>query len=118
MSASVCGAALFPIDVLRPDGSHLPFTRTCLIHLAFSALLFVSLIALFGTLSVACQRDEKWRPFSQTTRTLGLLFLVSLLALLLVPVSWRGLAQRAMGVPVLGWLLLTGVRLRQDEEVP
>jgi hypothetical protein len=110
---STCAAAVFPIDLLPSDGSHPPFTRACIIHLAASALLFVSLIALFLTLPGAYKRDEKWRSFSQTTLFLGFLLLVSFLAMILVPFYLRGLAQRIMGLPVGIWLLLTGWRLRQ-----
>ena len=109
----VCSCAVFPIDLLPPDGSHPPFTRACIIHLASSVLLGVSLIALLLTLPSAYKRDEKCRLFSQTTLFLGFMFLVSFLGLILVPFYLRGLAQRVMSLPVGIWLLLTGLRLRQ-----
>lgn len=46
MVVSVCVCAIFPIDVLRPDGSRSPFTRSCIIHLASSAVLYASLVTL------------------------------------------------------------------------
>lgn len=110
---SVCVCAVFPIDVLPPDGSHPTFTRACIIHLVSSVLFGVSLIALLLTLPSAYKLDEKWRSFSQTTLFLGLLILVSSLGLILVPFYLRGLAQRGMGLVILVWLLLTGLRLRQ-----
>ena len=113
MVISLCVCAVFPIDVLRPDGRHSTFTRAGIIHLASSAVLYASLIALLLTLPGAYRRDEKWRPFSRVTLFFGLLTAASLAGLIFVPVYLRGLAQRAMGLPVLIWLLLTGLRLRQ-----
>jgi len=113
MVISVCVCAVFPIDLIPPDGSRPTFTRACIIHLGSSVLGGVSLIALILTLPSAYKRDEKWRSFSQTTLFLGFLILVSLLGLILVPFYLRGLAQRVMGLVVLIWLLLTGQRLRQ-----
>jgi uncharacterized membrane protein len=104
--------AIFPIDVLRPDGSHSSFTRACIIHLASSAVLYVSLVALLLILPSAYKRDEKWRSFSHVTLFFGFLTAASLVGLVFVPVYLRGLAQRAMGLPILIWLFLTGLRLR------
>lgn len=110
---SVCVSAVFPIDVLPPDGSRPTFTRAGIIHLASAVPLFVSLIALLLTLPSAYKRDEEWRPFSHTTLFLGILLLALFVGLILVPHYLRGLAQRGMGLVVLLWLLLTGLRLRQ-----
>jgi hypothetical protein len=110
---SVCVCAVFPIDLIPPDGSRPTFTRACIIHLVSSCLLYVSLIALLLTLPSAYKRDEKWRSFSQTTLFLAFLILVSFLGLILVPFYLRGLAQRGNGLVILVWLLLTGLRLRQ-----
>ncbi len=109
----VCVAAVFPIDLLPPDGSRPTFTRSGIIHLTSSVLLFLSLIALLLTLPSAYKRDEKWRSFSQTTLSLGFVFFVSFLGLILVPHHLRGLAERIMFLPFGVWLLLTGLRLRQ-----
>jgi hypothetical protein len=109
----VCVAAVFPIDLLPPDGSRPTFTRSGIIHLTSSVLLFLSLTALLLTLPSAYKRDEKWRTFSQTTLLLGFLFFVSFLGLILVPHHLRGLAERIMVLPLGVWLLLTGLRLRQ-----
>jgi hypothetical protein len=65
------------------------------------------------TLPSAYKRDEKWRSFSRVTLFLGFLIFASLVGFILAPFYLRGLAQRAMGLPVLAWLLLTGLRLRQ-----
>ena len=116
MVISVCVCAIFPIDVLRPDGSHSSFTRACIIHLASSAVLYVSLVALLLILPSAYKRDEKWRSFSHVTLFFGFLTVASLLGLVFVPVYLRGLAQRAMGLPVLIWLFLTGLRLRHYDQ--
>ncbi len=113
MVISVCVCAVFPIDLIPPDGSHPTFTRACIIHLVSSVLGGVSLIALILTLPNAYKRDEKWRSLSQTTLFLGFLILVCLLGLILVPFYLRGLAQRVMSLLVGIWLLLTGLRLRQ-----
>ena len=118
MVISVCVCAVFPIDVLRPDGTHSTFTRACIIHLASSAVLYVSLVALLLILPSAYRRDEKWRSFSYVTLFLGILTVASLLGLIFVPIYLRGLAQRAMALPVLIWLLLTGLRLRQVMTLP
>jgi hypothetical protein len=114
MVIAVCVCAVFPIDLIPPDGSHPIFTRACIIHLASSVLGGAALIALVLTLPSAYKRDEKWRLFSQTTLFLGLLILLSLLGLILVPFYLRGLAQRVMGLVFLVWLLLTAQRLRQS----
>jgi len=118
MVVSVCVCAIFPIDVLQPDGSHSPFTRTCIIHLGSSAVLYVSLVALLLLLPSAYRRDDQWRSFSPVTLFVGLLTVVSLVGLFLVPVYLRGLAQRAMGLPIFAWLFLTGLRLRQVMTLP
>jgi hypothetical protein len=99
ISASVC--AVFPIDVLRPDGSHSAFTWACITHLASSAVLYVSLVALLFTLSSAYRRDENWRSFSYVTLFLGFFMVASLVVLIVVPVYLRGLAQRVISLPVL-----------------
>jgi len=111
ISVSVC--AVFPIDVLRPDGSHSAFAWACVTHLASSAVLYVSLVSLLFTLPSAYRRDENWRSFSYVTLFLGFLTLASSVGFIVVPVYLRGLAQRVIGLPVLAWLLLTGLRLRQ-----
>ena len=111
----VCVSAVFPIDLLPPDGSHPTFTRAGIIHLVSAVPLFLSFIALLLTLPSAYKRDEKWRSFSQTTLFLGFLLLVSFVGLILVPFYLRGLAQRVMGLIVVIWLLLTGLRLRRDK---
>jgi hypothetical protein len=108
---SVC--AVFPLDLIPPDGSRPTFTRAGITHLLSSCLGFASLMALLLTLPGAYKRDEKWRSFSQTTLFLGFLFLVSFLGLILVPFYLRGLAERVMGLVILVWLLLTGLRLQQ-----
>jgi len=110
---SVCVCAIFPIDVLRPDGSHSTFTRSCIIHLASSAVLYVSLVALLLILPSAYRHDEKWRSLSLVTLFLGFLTVASSVGLVFVPVYLRGLAQRAMGLPIFAWLFLTGLHLRQ-----
>ncbi len=114
MVISACVVAVFPIDVLPPDGSLPPtLTRAAIIHIVFSALLYVSLIALLLTLPSAYKRDEKWRPFSHVTLFLGFLILASVVGLILAPFYLRGLAQRGSFLVILVWLLLTGLRLRQ-----
>jgi ABC-type multidrug transport system permease subunit len=113
---SLCVCAVFPIDfMMQPDGSHPPLTslsRASIIHIASSALLYVSLIALLLTLSSACKRDEKWRSFSHATLFSGFLILAFLVGIILVPFNWKGLVQRVIFLVMLIWLLLTGLRLR------
>jgi len=118
MVISVCVCAIFPIDVLRPDGSHSTFTRACIIHLASSAVLYVSLVALLLILPSAYRRDERWRSFSHVTLFFGFLTVASLVELVFVPVYLRGLAQRENFLLILVWLLLTGLRLRQVITLP
>ena len=118
MVVLVCMCAVFPIDVLPPDGRLPTFTRAAIIHIVSSALLFVSLIALLLTLPSAYKRDGTWRSFSHVTRLLGFLILASFMGLILAPYYLRGLAQRATGLPALVWLLLTGLRLRQAISEP
>ena len=113
MVISVCVCAVFPIDVLRPDGSHSTLTKACIIHLASSAVLYVSLVALLLMLPSAYRRDEKWRSFSPVTLFLGLLTIASLAGLIFVPVGLRGLAQRVMSLSIFTWLFFAGLRLRQ-----
>jgi hypothetical protein len=118
---SLCVAAVFPIDfvIMPPDGSRparaavlAALTRTDIIHIVSSALLFASLIAVSLTLPSAYKRDEKWRSFSCTTLFLGFLMLAFFVGLILVPFYLRGLAQRGIFLVVLVWLFLTGMRLR------
>jgi hypothetical protein len=115
---SLCVSAIFPIDVLPPDGRLPKFTRAGTIHAVSAIPLFVSLIALLLTLPSAYKRDEQWRSFSHVTMLLGFLTLASFLGIFLAPFYLRGLAQRATGLPVLIWLLLTGLRLRQATSEP
>jgi len=114
--------AAFPLDsIIMPlDGSHptraavlAALTRTDIIHILSSALLFASFIAVSFTLPSAYKRDEKWRSFSYTALFLGFLILVFFVGCILAPFYLRGLAQRGMGLVILVWLLLTGLRLRQ-----
>ena len=114
MVISACAAAVFPIDVLPPDGSLPPtFTRAAIIHILFSVLIYVSLIALLLTLGSAYKLDENWRPFSHVTLFFGFLTVTSLVGIILAPSYLRGLAQRGTFLVVLVWLLLTGLRLRE-----
>lgn len=110
---SVCVSAIFPIDPLPPDGRLPNFTTAGIIHVIFAVPLFGSLIALLLTLPSAYKRDEKWRSASHVTLLLGFLTLASFVGCFLAPFYLRGLAQRATILPVLVWLLLTGLRLRQ-----
>jgi Protein of unknown function (DUF998) len=115
---SVCVSAVFRIDSFPPDG-HLPnFTRAGIIHVIFAVPLFVSLIALLLTLPSAYKRDEKWRSVSHVTLVLGFLTLASFVGFFLAPFYLRGLAQRATTLPIVVWLLLTGLRLRQATSEP
>ena len=81
-------------------------------------MLYVSLVALLLILPSAYRRDEKWRSFSYVTLFLGFLTVASLVGLIFVPVYLRGLAQRVMSLPLLIWLFLTGLRLRQVMTLP
>lgn len=113
MAVLLCVCAVFSIHLLPPDGRRPTFTRAGIIHIVASALLYVLLIALLLTLPSAYKRDEKWRPFSRVTLLLGFLNLASFMGFILAPFYLRGLAQRAMGLPIFIWLLLTGWHLRQ-----
>jgi hypothetical protein len=115
---SVCVSAIFPIDQFPQDGRLPNFTRAGIIHVVFAVPLFVSLIALLLILPSAYKRDEKWRSSSHVTLLLGFLTLASFVGFFLAPFYLRGLAQRATGLPVLVWLLLTGLRLRQATSEP
>jgi FtsH-binding integral membrane protein len=114
MIISLCACAVFPIDVLPPDGRLPRFTQAAIIHIAASAALFVSLNGLLWTLPGAYLRDEKWGSFSRVTRLLAYLTLATFAGLILAPFYLRGMAQRTMGLPIFTWLLLTGWRLRQE----
>jgi hypothetical protein len=113
MAFLLCVCAIFPIDVFPPDGRLPAFTSAGIIHIVASVLALVSLIALLFTLTGAYKRDEQWRSFSQMTPSIGSLILVSVAAFILAPFYLRGLAQRVTGLPVLAWLFLTGLRLRE-----
>lgn len=113
---SLCVCAIFPADLMPADGSRptlTSLTRACIIHIVSSCLLFASLIAVSLTLPSAYKRDEKWRSFSYTILFLGFLILAFFVGLILAPFYLRGLVQRGMGLVILAWLLLTGLRLRQ-----
>ena len=92
MVVLACVCAVFPLDVLPPDGRLPTFTRTAIIHIVSSALLYMSLLALLFTLPSAYKRDEKWQSFSHMTLVWGFLVLVSLVAFILAPFYLRGLA--------------------------
>ena len=114
---SICVCAVFPTDLMPPDGSRPTFTsltRAGIIHIVSSSLLFESLIAVSLTLPSAYKRDEKWRSFSHTTLFLGFLILALFVGLILVPFNLKGLVQRGMVLVILIWLLLTGLHLRQS----
>lgn len=115
---SVCVSAIFPIDLFPPDGRLPSFSRAGFIHAVFAVPLFVSLIAILLILPSAYKRDEKWRSSSHITLLLGFLTLASFVGFFLAPFYLRGLAQRATILPVLVWLLITGLRLRQATSEP
>ncbi|MGA2556173.1 MAG: DUF998 domain-containing protein [Verrucomicrobiota bacterium] len=108
-----CVCAVFPVDLMPPDGGRPTFTGAGITHILASCVLYASLIAVSLTLPSAYKRDEKWRSFAHTTLFLGFLILASFAVLILVPFYLRGLVQRGMGLVILAWLLLTGLRLRQ-----
>jgi hypothetical protein len=119
---SLCVCAVFPIDLIMPPDDSRPtraallaaLTRTDIIHIVSSCLLFASLIAVSLTLPSAYKRDEKWRSFSSTALFLGFLILAFFVGLILAPFNLKGLVQRGMVLVILVWLLLTGLRLRQS----
>ena len=110
---SLCVSAVFPIDVRPPDGSRPIFTWAGIIHIVSAVRFYALLIALLLTLPSAYKRDEKWRSFSHVTLFLGFLILASFVGFIFAPFDLRGLVQRGIGLVILVWLLLTGLRLRQ-----
>ena len=113
---SLCVCAVFPTDLMPPDGSRptfsrASFTREGITHGVSAFLANASLIAVIFTLPSAYKLDEKWRSFSHTALLLGYLILALFVVLILVPFKLKGLVQRGMVLVVLTWLLLTGLRL-------
>jgi len=77
------------------------------------ARFYLVLIALLVTLPLAIGRDEKWRLLSRATLFLGFVTLAIQVWFLLAPDSISGLVDRVGSLPLLVWLLLAGMRLRQ-----
>jgi di/tricarboxylate transporter len=92
---------------LRPD------TLREQIHSDAAISAFVLLIVAMLLFSLACREDPRWESFRRTSMSLTL---VAVVAAAGSPIAdrtpWPGLNQRALGLAVVGWLLLTALRIR------
>jgi hypothetical protein len=102
-------SALFPLE--RLPGSH-P-TLTAILRFVTMARFYLVLLALLVTLPLAIRRDEKWRRLSHATLFIGFVTLAFQVWFLLAPPSLSGLVDRGASLPLLAWLFLVGLRLRQ-----
>jgi hypothetical protein len=102
-------SALFPLE--RLPGNH-P-TVTAILRFVTMARSYLVLLAFLGLLPLALRRDEKWRRLSHTTLFIGFVTLAFQVCFLLAPPSLSGLVDRAASLPLLAWLFLVGLRLRQ-----
>ncbi len=102
-------SALFPLE--RLPGSH-P-TLTAILRFVAMARFYLVLLALLVTLPLAIRRDEKSRPLSNATLFIGFVALAFQVWFFLAPASSLGLVDRAASLPLLAWLFLVGLRLRQ-----
>ncbi len=102
--------AMFPLEILPPGHP----TLTAIIRSVSMARFYLLLIALLVTLPLAIRRHEKWRRLSDATLFLGVVTLAVGVWFLLAPLSSRGLVDRAAAFPLMVWLFLVGLRLRQS----
>jgi len=102
-------SALFPLE--RLPGTHPKLTAV--VRFVSMARFDLVLIALLVTLPLAFRRDERWRLFSYATWFLGFVALAIGVWFLLAPGSISGLVDRVGSLPLLVWLFLAAMRLRQ-----
>ena len=107
-------SALFPLE--RLPGGH-P-TLTAILRFFAMARFYLVIVAFLATLPLAIRRDEKWRRLSRATLFIGFVTLAFQVWFLLAPASLSGLVDRGASLPLLTWLFLVGLRLRQTAPFP
>ena len=103
-------AMIFPMDA---DGA--PQTISGTIHDAAGPPTFLSLSAGMILVTLAFQRDEKWRPLYRAALILALVFLGAFIATFLSFIKgseFLGLTQRIALATAVTWMLLIAARLR------
>lgn len=116
--ATFIALALFPADLSDPGGGAPRLvTRSGAIHHFSGVVSFLSRIVAFLILAAAYNRDDHWRGFGKTTRSLGLALLLLFFLTIFLEVRWNlgGLGQRAAVAVSLLLFLLHGLRLRRSE---
>ncbi len=111
---TLCGFASFGTGIWPADAAgSIVETTPGLIHATAAYLGYISLAAAMVLLTLHFRHDRPWRRLYVPSLVLAVLGILALVAATwTAETSIRGLSQRIMAVPLLGWLLVTATRAR------
>ena len=107
------GLGLVLAGVFEVERPAVPDTIEEVIHSYATLTAFTLIITAMLLFAVVCRQDPRWRDFRVTASVLAI---IAALAGAFSPfagqTTWSGLAQRVLGLTVVGWLLLCALHIR------
>jgi hypothetical membrane protein len=107
------GFGLVLAGVFEVERPAVPDTIEEVTHSYATLTAFTLIITAMLLFAVVCRQDPRWRDFRVTASVLAI---IAALAGAFSPfagqTTWSGLAQRVLGLTVVGWLLLCALHIR------
>ena len=107
------GLGLVLAGVFEVERPAVPDTIEEVVHSYATLTAFTLIITAMLLFAVVCREDPRWRDFRVTASVLAI---IAALAGAFSPfagqTTWSGLAQRVLGLTVVGWLLLCALHIR------
>ncbi len=107
------GLGLVLAGVFEVERPAVPDTIEEVVHSYATLTAFTLIITAMLLFAAVCREDPRWRDFRVTASVLAI---IAALAGAFSPfagqTTWSGLAQRVLGLTVVGWLLLCALHIR------